>query len=89
MWPNSLKVSVINSGSGTSAWLSIFFLGLGLVLFGMIVLLHPELLAYLFAGFLIFVGVGVISMSFALKGGSSAIYRATSFRQNRDSFFSF
>ncbi len=87
MWPNSPRVSIFSSTSSTTAWLPIFFLGLGLVLFGIVVLLHPELLAYLFAGFLIFVGVGIISMSLALRGGSSAVYRATSFRSDRGNFF--
>ena len=67
-----------SSNVGGAFWLPIFLTGVALVCFGVMILMHPEILAYLVAGMLIFFGSSVIAFSFALKPG------ARSKRESRD-----
>jgi len=45
--------------------------GLCLLGFAVILILKPEILAFILAGVLIFLGLGFLSLSFVLKGSSS------------------
>lgn len=45
--------------------------GVGLLVFAVILILKPEILAFLLAGVLIFLGLAFLSLSFVLKGPSS------------------
>ncbi len=45
--------------------------GISLLGFAIILILKPEILAFLLAGVLIFLGLGFLSLSFVLKGSSA------------------
>ena len=47
--------------------------GLILICFGVIVILHPEILAFMFGGFLIMIGLGILAAAWRFRrmGGSS------------------
>ena len=52
-----------------SGWWPLLLLGVSLVLFAILVLLHPEILAYLVAFFFFSAGCGVIDTALALRRG--------------------
>jgi len=54
----------------SSSWLPFFFLGLGLILFGILLILMPDLLATLVASGFILVGVFIIFVSFQARAVS-------------------
>jgi hypothetical protein len=49
--------------------------GLGLLAFAIILILKPEILAFILAGVFIFLGLGLLSLSFVLKGTASKGFR--------------
>lgn len=51
-------------------WYSAFFIGLFFVFSGLLLILHPELLAFFVAGILLFIGVCFISSALSLKNGT-------------------
>ncbi len=48
-------------------WLGPLLLGLALVLFGILVLIMPQLLVILVSGFFIFIGLSLVGLSFGLR----------------------
>ena len=46
--------------------------GICLLVFAIVLILKPEILAFLLAGVLIFLGLAFLSLSFVLKGSSSS-----------------
>lgn len=55
---------------GSFSWLPFFFLGIGFVLFGILLILMPDLLAMLVASAFILVGVFIIFVSFQARAVS-------------------
>lgn len=75
MWTYTQKTlyNLGDSSLGGRSKVSIIALVAGLCLLGfaVILILKPEILAFLLAGVLIFLGLGFLSLSFILKGSSS------------------
>ena len=62
-----MRNNVVWQVYNNSGWWPLFMLGVSLVLFSGLVLVHPEILAYLVAFFLLSAGFGVIGTSLAMR----------------------
>lgn len=58
-------------GSLTNAWLLPFLIGTCLVTFGILIVLMPQLLAFIIAAFFIFSGISLIGFSLRLRSTKS------------------
>lgn len=65
-----------------SGWWHLLLLGLSLVLFAILVLVHPEILAYLVAFFLLSAGMGVIGTALAIRRSQRVQQKTKLFEDN-------
>ena len=48
-------------------------IGLLLIIFGVLVILHPEILAFMFGGFLIMIGLGMLAAAWQFRRMKKAV----------------
>jgi len=63
----------LGSTFGTSLWFPLLILGLGLIALAILLIIHPDLLAFFFAGIMIFIGIGMISSALFLRRKSKQV----------------
>ena len=64
---NIFTGAIPGGGGRASGWKPLFFLGLALVFFALLIVSRPELLVYLIAGGIFFLGFSVLGVSLTLR----------------------